>query len=355
VTPLAPPFAFPELASVGGRIGPEPEDFVVDEIPLYAASGQGAHLYARIEKRQWTTARLVRALSEVSGVKERDIGYAGLKDRQAVTTQWFSFPDVKEEDAQRWQLPDGTRVLELSRHNNKLRTGHLAGNRFRIRLVDVDPASHSALEPILQAIKERGLPNYYGRQRFGREGNSLDQALSWLQGKSRVKDRFLLKLLPSVIQAEGFNRYLLQRSELGFDKLLNGEVVRLEGSSKMFVVEDSDKELPRLLARDIHLTGPLFGPKMKAATGPALEFELRCLSGLGLSVEHLERMGERAPGARRDLVLYPRHFSFELGADASVVLVFELPAGAYATQVVGEFTRSDSSADVRDSHTQTDA
>lgn len=351
LTSFVPPLAFTELGAPGGRIGPEPEDFMVDEVPLYAASGEGAHLYVRVEKRLWTTARLVKALSQVSGIKDRDIGYAGLKDRNAVTTQWFSFPDVSIDAAKAWTLPEGVRVLEYSRHNNKLRTGHLAGNRFRITLVDAEHSDPAVLDALVAAIVREGLPNYYGRQRFGQGGDSLQQALDWVKGKTKVRDRFLLKLLPSVIQAEHFNRYLKARTELGLDKLLSGEVVRLNGSSKMFLVTDVAAEQPRLTARDIHLTGPLSGPKMKAAEGEALSLEQETLATLGLSPQDFERLGDRAPGARRDLLLLVESLRYTIEAPGRIVLEFSLPAGSYATQVLGEFTRN---ASVPDAQSQSD-
>jgi tRNA pseudouridine13 synthase len=339
LTSLVPPLAFAELTPIGGRIGPEPEDFRVDEVPLYPASGEGAHLYVQIEKRLWTTAKLVKALSEVSGVRDRDIGYAGLKDRYAVTTQWFSFPDVSIEAAKAWVLPEGVRALSFTRHNNKLRTGHLAGNRFRIRLVGVEHDEPSVVDALVAAIRQRGLPNYYGRQRFGKQRDSLQQAFDWIKGKARIRDRFLLKLLPSVIQAEHFNRYLQARAALGLDKVLPGEVVRLNGSSKVFLVEDAAAEQPRLTARDIHLTGPLCGPKMKAAEGPALALEQETLATLGLSAEEMAKLGDHAPGTRRDLVLLVESLRYVISAPKEVLLDFALPAGAYATQVIAEFTR----------------
>jgi tRNA pseudouridine13 synthase len=340
LTSFLPPLAFGDLTALGGRIGPEPEDFVVDEIPLYAASGEGAHLYVRIEKRLWTTARLVKVLSDVSSVRDRDIGYAGLKDKNAVTTQWFSFPELSIETGKGWSFPEGVRALEFTRHNNKIRTGHLFGNRFVIRLVDVERTEPEVLATLLDAIRRQGLPNYYGRQRFGQRGDSLQQALDWVKGKTRVRDRFLLKLLPSVIQAEHFNRYLHARIALGLDKLLPGEVVRLNGSGKMFVVTDAPTEQPRLAARDIHLTGPLSGPKMKAPESEALALEEQTLATLGLNAEDLARLGDHAPGARRDLVLYAEPMNATFSEPRTVTLEFSLPAGAYATQVIAEFTQN---------------
>jgi tRNA pseudouridine13 synthase len=311
----------------------------VDEIPLYAASGEGPHLYVRVRKRSLTTAQLLKQLARASRVPERDIGYAGIKDKHAVTTQWFSFPNSTEEQARSWQLPDGVEVLECSRHQNKLRTGHQAGNRFRIELVDVARPTEAVLEPLVRVLTEQGLGNYYGKQRFGQKGESLSQAVAWASGRLRVRDRFLAKFLPSVIQAEVFNRYLLARRALDLTNLLEGEVVRLANSSKMFVVEDPNAERPRLQERDLFQTGPIVGPKMKPAKAAALALEQAALAELGLDPAQLERLFSHAPGSRRDLLVFPQELSYELLEAGRVRLSFSLPSGAYATEVLAQFTQ----------------
>jgi len=338
-SPHEPAFATADLPGIGGRIGPDPADFRVDEVPAYVPTGEGEHLYVRVEKQSMTTPELVQQLARASGVEPRDIGYAGLKDKHAITSQWLSLPGRARPVAE-WQLPETVRVLETSRHNNKLRTGHLNGNRFRIRLVDVQGTAE-ATETLKQALLERGLPNYFGAQRFGRGGENLGRALGWLRGGGKARlSSFLLKLYPSVAQSELFNRYLSRRRELGLAQLFVGEVVRLEGSSATFVVEDAERELARLHKREIHLTGPLPGPKMRAANGQPLELERRVATEIELTEVAEATLGKFAPGARRDLVVFPEHFEISAPSSDQLELSFVLPAGSYATVLVREFTRA---------------
>ncbi len=343
-TPLAPPFATAELPRVGGRIGDALEDFRVDEIPAYRPSGSGEHWYVHVEKRGMTTPDLVRAIARAAGVTERDIGYAGLKDRHGVTTQWLSLP-ARAPAPESWELPKEARVLDVSRHGNKLRTGHLLGNRFRIVLVEVPEGGEHRAKAVVERLSERGLPNAFGNQRFGRDGDNLGRALAWLEGGGRTRlSAFLYKLYPSVVQAEVFNRYLVLRGAEGLDRTLRGDVVRLEGSHATFVVEDAERETTRLLARDIHLTGPIPGPKMRKAAGRALELEQQVLAELGVTEAMLEALGRSAPGARRDLVVPIRDLVLTPLDPARLALEFSLPAGSYATVLIRELTREDSTA-----------
>lgn len=335
-----PPIAYPELAPTGGRVGPEPEHFVVDEVPLYAASGKGEHQYLQIEKRLLTTPDLARRLAKAAGVHDRDIGYAGLKDKHAVTTQWFSVQS-KRELSPDLDLGPGVRVRTVTRHDNKLRTGHLLGNRFTITLLGVDEAAPARARAIAERLRHDGLPNYFGAQRFGHGGRNLNDALAWLKSGARGRNRFEQKLFPSVVQAELFNRYLSARVALGARQLIEGEIVRLEGSGAMFRVDDLAKEQPRFDARDLHLTGPLLGPKMRPAAATALALEQRLTAELGLDEAMLGALGQHAPGARRDLFapladLELREVTGE--SQRALALSFTLPAGGYATEVLRQLT-----------------
>jgi tRNA pseudouridine13 synthase len=335
-----PPVAHPELPPVGGRVGPDPEDFVVDELPAYAHSGKGEHQYLRAQKRILTTPELVRRVARACGVNERDVGYAGLKDKHAVTSQWLSVC-TKTPLGTELDLGPGAKVLEVTRHDNKLRTGHLLGNRFAITLVGVHEQALERAEAIAALLREQGLPNYFGAQRFGYGGRNLPDAIAWLSRGGRARGRFEQKLFPSVAQAEVFNRYLTARLALGRGQLLDGEVVRLEGAGAMFRVEDVAQEQPRLAARDLHLTGPLPGPKLRPAAGTALALEERCAAELGLDPACLEALGRHAPGTRRDLFVPLRDLSLERVTDRSepaLRLVFTLPAGGYATEVLRQLT-----------------
>jgi len=339
------PFATADLPGVGGQIGPELEDFQVDEIPAYLPSGAGDHVYVRLRKRGLTTQSAVALLARAAVVKERDIGHAGMKDKHAVTTQWFSLPRTPLAP-ERWSLPVGLELLEASRHVNKLRTGHLAGNRFTIALTGVDNAALVRARAILDRLSQSGMYNYFGQQRFGMRGDNMTRALAWLRGQERVakhQARFLSKLYPSVIQSEVFNRYVVLRIAHGLGSLLPGEVVRLEGTGSMFVVEDPEREASRLAARDIRLTGPLTGPKMLRAQRSARELEERAVREAGLEPADIDALGRHVPGARRDLVVFPAKTDVTWQGDR-LVISFELPAGSYATVLVREVTRAESAS-----------
>jgi tRNA pseudouridine13 synthase len=339
--PLEPPVMDGELPHIEAHIGPAPEDFVVDEVPLYPHSGEGEHCYVRVEKRGFTTPAMLRAITRAAGVDERDVGYAGLKDKHAVTRQWLSLP-AKARPPAEWQLPEDIRVLEHTRHSNKLRTGHLLGNRFRITLDAPDTSALETASAIAETLRARGLYNYFGGQRFGRRGDGLGQAIAWLRagGKTHGVPRFLGKLYPSVIQAEVFNRYFSARRALGLDRLLAGEVVRLDGAGAMFSVEDPEREAPRLTSGDIHLTGPIFGPKARPASQDAAALERAVIEELGLSGAALEQLGRLAPGTRRDLIAPVTDLSLSWAAVGRLAVEFSLPSGSYATEVIRQFTHS---------------
>lgn len=335
-----PPVLEPELPPVGGRVGPEPEDFQVDELPAYAASGQGEHQYVLARKRLLTTPELVRRLARACGVNERDVGYAGMKDKYAVTTQWLSV-STKTQLTTALDLGPGVELLQVTRHDNKLRTGHLLGNRFTITLVGVHEQALERARAIADGLRREGLPNYFGAQRFGHAGRNLTDAISWLRRGARGRNRFEQKLFPSVVQSELFNRYLSARLALGARQLLEGEIVRLEGAGAMFRVEDVAAEQPRLDARDLHLTGPMLGPKLRPAAGRALELEQRITAELGLDPALLDALGRHAPGARRDLFAPLKDLSIEAArdrAEPALRLSFSLPAGGYATEVLRQLT-----------------
>ena len=337
-----PPVAYPELPPIGGRIGPEPEDFQVDEVPLYAASGKGEHQYVHVRKRLLTTPELVRRLARAAGVHDRDVGYAGLKDKHAVTTQWLSL-QTKTALAPGLELGPGAEILSVTRHDNKLRTGHLLSNRFSITLVGVHADAAQRASTIVERLRQDGLPNYFGAQRFGHGGRNLADGLRFLARGGRSRNRFEQKLLPSVVQSELFNRYLSARSGLGRTRLIAGEVVRLEGAGAMFRVEDVAQEQPRLDARDLHLTGPMLGPKMRPAAGEALALEQQLCGELGLDEATLGTLGRLAPGTRRDLFAPLVDLSVEVATERgepALRLAFTLPAGGYATEVIRQLTHA---------------
>ncbi|MBN2192976.1 MAG: tRNA pseudouridine(13) synthase TruD [Polyangiaceae bacterium] len=337
-TPRVPPRRFAGTPPVAAGISPEAEDFVVEELPAFPATGTGEHWLLNVRKRELTTAALLHELAKAAGVAERDLGHAGMKDRHAVTTQWVTVP-ARGRPPETWVLPEAISVLSAARHESKLRTGHLAGNRFRITLVGVAADGLARARELLDAIATGGLPNYFGAQRFGREGNNLAESVAWLEAGAPARGkrtRMLRKLYPSVVQSEIFNRYLERRSTLGLDRLLQGDVVRLEGRRAVFLVEDPEVEQPRLAARQIHLTGPMVGPKMRAASGVPHELETTALAELCLGERALDSLARLVDGTRRDLLLWPEELTAEAARDHRLTVTFVLPPGGYATQVLRE-------------------
>ena len=338
--PFEPPLGTPERAGLGGVVHPVPEHFVVDEIPAYLPCGEGAHWYVRIQKRGLNTQDAVRRIADAAGVERRAMGVAGQKDKHAVTTQWVSVPG-EGADPETWPQIDAVTVLEVSRHGNRLKTGHVKGNGFALTFSDLPEGWEAAFEATINDIMNSGLPNYFGPQRFGTGLRNLDAALEWTRKGMRDRShnaRFKNRLYPSVLQSDVFNRYLNVRIA-DERRLIDGEVVRLDGSKAVFVVEDAAAELHRLDERDIHLTGPLFGPKARAPRGEPLVWEVDAVATLGLEPTTKKRLSKSAPGARRDLLVIPEDLRYERVDNSTAVLRFALPAGSYATQLAREFTR----------------
>ena len=316
-----------------------PEDFVVDEIPAYEASGTGGHTFVHLEKRVRTTEELARALARAAEVRAADVGYAGRKDRHAVTTQWFSVPGLDPARALALELPDA-RVLAARPHEHKLRTGHLRGNRFRITLHAVTPEDARAAGARLEGFATRGLPNHFGRQRFGREGDNAAQGLAILRGELRLRDRRKARFLVSALQSAVFNEALRLRP-LPLDEVELGDVAVVEGSGGLFVVEDLARESERAARFEISATGPLFGARSgkrdPAPTGRPSEREARALAGFGLDPAALPTppRGLRLPGGRRPVRIRAADAAWEF-RDGDLVLVFTLPPGSYATVLLSE-------------------
>lgn len=336
------PFDHADLDATGGHIGPDPEDFLVDELPLYAASGQGDHWYVRLRKREATTIELRDAVAEAAGVAAGDVGYAGMKDKHAVTTQWLSVPAQRSRPPEAWQLPPAFQVLEVSRHNNKLRVGHLEGNRFEIRLVGLSARAPERLGQFFERLIEQGLTNYFGAQRFGKGQQNLEGALAGLRrGRLGPRAGTRGRFLASVIQSEVFNRYAIERVAMGRGRVLAGDVLRFRDGRSVFTVEDPEREQPRLDRGELRLTGPMVGPKMKASAGEPHRLERAALDALGLDDATLRALGQFAPGTRRDLLLWPSELRQEPAPGGGVTVSFTLPAGAYASLVIRTLTRRD--------------
>ena len=322
----------------GGAFKLVPEDFEVEELPAYLPSGEGEHLYLWVEKRGRDTREVVKALGAALGVDEGDVGVAGMKDRQAITRQLLSVPARAEPRLGDFAL-EGVSVLWSKRHGNKLRTGHLRGNRFRLRLRGVRDVG--AARETLSRLAARGLPNYFGDQRFGREGDNADFGRLLVLGQRlpRRPDKFQRKLYLSAFQSRLFNRALVERLRAGtFDTALAGDVLRREDSGGLFVCEAPEVDVPRVAAFEVSPAGPLFGPKMTAAAGSVAEAEARLLVAEGVTLEDFRRGGDETQGTRRPYRVRLGATSLEVEGE-DVVLAFELPKGSYATEVLHELLK----------------
>jgi tRNA pseudouridine13 synthase len=338
-----PPLVTADLPGIGGRIKAVPEDFEVEEVPAYQPSGQGGFLYLWVEKRGIGAEYFVRQVARRLGIATSEVGTAGLKDRHAVTRQMVSVPDQVEDRL--GQLDgDGIRVLSVSRHGNKLRPGHLHGNRFRILIRDPDAAAAERLEPLLQRLRSHGLANFYGPQRFGRQGETLHLGLELLRGQSPpVRNPFLRKLALSAAQSALFNHYLGTRLTDGLlRRVLAGDVMAKWPFGGIFVAQDIEREQARLDAREIVPAGPIFGRKMFRAAGEAAAREEQVLRDAQLSVSAFGGFGKLLSGTRRHSLVYCDDLAAQVESEG-VRLSFTLPAGSYATVLLREIAKSDHS------------
>ena len=333
------PWQPPLCATIKGQ----PEDFRVEELPATLPEGEGEHVWLEIEKRLMNSEDVAVWLGRESGVGRGRVSYAGRKDRQAVTRQWFSVqcPPESEPDwsarAEAWtsRQDDGPaagwmRVRQVARHARKLRTGHLAGNRFEIRLEGVE-GDRSAAESILAAIRDGGIPNYFGPQRFGRD--NLAKARAWLGGGRPPRSRNQRSLLLSAARSAIFNAVLSERVRRGdWDRLVPGDVANLEGSGSVFAVPEVDAELEvRARRLDIHPTGPLWGKGEMQTDADVRALEVAVAAREPALAEGLEKADVKV--ARRALRMVPGVVEWRWEGE-DLLLTLELSAGEYATGIL---------------------
>ena len=398
IDPLHQPAAVARLegehGGLGGKIKVEPEDFRVEEIPLVRPTGRGEFAYIQIEKRETSTFDALLFLSKAAKVSERRIGYAGLKDSRAVTTQYMTLPKVPPERVANL-VQARMRVLTATRHESPLRIGHLKGNRFTIRIRDVDPARIPHARRVLERLVARGMPNAYGEQRFGVrwDGHLLGRAMvlgDWerlmghLLGEPSPRERSqrirsareaydrgdleaARQIFPmrhrtekkalstlarggspkeafeqvasgprriwlSAWQSYIFNRVLDQRVREGtYDRLLEGDIAWLHGSGASFPVRDAAAEAPRAASGAASPTGPLAGYDLRQPTGEPLRIEHALMEQEGVDLESFRAPHCRARGLRRALRIPIKEASLEAEGPTDVVVRFVLPPGAYAT------------------------
>ena len=394
------PYLTSDIPGIGGTIKESPEDFLVEEIPSYLPCGSGEHCYLTIEKQGISTLEAIRRIAQCLKVPERDIGYAGMKDAVGVTRQTISIQWITPEKALSLEL-GGVTVISAIRHSNKLKLGHLKGNRFRIVIRGISTAAAQRVPAILEILGKRGVPNYFGYQRYGAQGNShligaamlrrdwqecvdrligdpdavrdegwsaaisayrqgvLDEALRIFPGHCRserdVLQRLvarpgayekafsavhprLKKLYLSAAQSFLFDQAVARRIE-HIDEVMAGDLACKHVNGACFLVEDVAAETERAAAFEISASGPMFGCKMKRPEGAAQELEHEILEQAGLDLLLFDLPGGlRMEGERRPLRVPAGDLTWSASGDA-VTVEFTLPKGSYATSLLREITK----------------
>jgi tRNA pseudouridine13 synthase len=344
--PLSPPpLLTSDLPGIGGRMKQTPEDFEVEEIPAYEPSGQGEFLYLWVEKRDMGAEYFFRQIAKRLDIPLSEVGAAGMKDRQAVTRQMISVPSLAQDRLHQIE-GDGIRLVKVSRHSNKLRPGHLHGNRFRILIRNVNSTNH--LPALIERLRDSGLPNYYGPQRFGRDGETVQLGLALLRGqssqaipkKSRRLSPWLRRLALSAAQSALFNHCLGVRLSGGlFRRVLPGDVMTKWPYGGIFVAEDVGREQVRFDARETVTTGPMFGRKMYETKADARQREDSVLAEAGLTPDSFRGFGNLLQGTRRKNLVYLDDLQVSEETEG-IRLCFSLPAGSYATVLLREFMKN---------------
>jgi tRNA pseudouridine13 synthase len=340
---------------------PSPERFLVEEIPAYAPAGEGTHTFLFVEKSGLTTFDAIAAVAAAVGVAARDVGYAGLKDKQATTRQWLSinvatlkgppFPPAigpaGEGPAVPYPIGPGLTILAAARHPHKLRLGHLRGNRFEVVLTgSASDDDLAALRARFEELAARGVPNRYGEQRFGADAGNASRGLDLLRGARHERDKRKRKLMLSALQSAVFNRALELRATRGaLTAVIPGDVLKKTDTGGLFVSTEPEVDQRRVDAGELVPTAPLPGGReIEPPPGtPARALEDEAIAAVGATREDFARGGRDLPGARRPVLLrladaaFCEEASAHLGTRA-VRLRFTLPAGGYATVVVSSLT-----------------
>jgi len=329
-----------------------PRDFTVEEIPLYDFSGEGEHLVLKVRKKELTTWEMLDILSAHLGIKRRDIGYAGLKDKHAMTIQYLSLMATHEEKLADFTHPQ-IKILDRVRHNNKIRIGHLKGNRFALRFKKVLGIQKEMLDSVLDWVEAEGMPNYFGHQRFGHFGDNWEEGKKIVTGTLKMRDRRNREFLVSAYQSYLFNGWLSRRIELckllegfseteveglmklpvgalsevkrqaAFFKILSGDVLMHYPYGRVFYAEDLMAESLRFFERDISPSGCIPGKKVKRSEGVARQIEEPFDAEISES------------GSRRYAWVFPAQLTRKyLPERAHYELGFFLPKGSYATVLV---------------------
>jgi tRNA pseudouridine13 synthase len=326
-----------DLPGIGGRIKDHPEDFVVEEIPLYDFSNRGNFAFLLLEKTNLSTLELVDLIRKQLNLGDEEVGLAGWKDKRAITRQWVSVPRDKVTERRLEQLAgDGIQTVEQRSHSHKLRTGHLLGNRFSILIRQANTEAENMTQAIIQQLHTRGLPNFYGPQRFGASGKNPEKGLALLLGQYRLRSVRKRKLLVSSYSSLLFNLTLKKRMEQNlFAKLLPGDIAKKHDTGGIFLVSDPEKEQPRADRLEISATGPIWGKKMKRAGDAAAALEEEILSSQGLTPDVFRQQ----PGSRRSLRIALKEVNV-CQEKEGLRLEFFLPKGSYATVLLDEIMKA---------------
>ena len=337
LTPL--PLAAGDLPGIGGVLKARPEHFVVEELLPYQACGQGEHVYITFRRSGWNTADAARSIQDRLALNRSDVGWGGRKDKTAVVVQTLSFRcglNRPLDDIRKALAELSFEIMDITRHGNKIKTGHVAANRFTIVVSQPGPEALLRSLSIAERLKQTGVPNYYGPQRFGHRLQNIQRGFSLLSaGKRARKDPFMV----SVVQSALFNIWLKQRMETGtFRQLVDGDVVKKTDTGGMFTVEDLSVDTRRFKAGEIVFTGPIFGFKMRPALRAAGEREAALLEQFDLTPDDFRAL--RAPGSRRPAILQLADLTVA-EVEEGLQFSFTLPSGAYATTVMREFMQND--------------
>ena len=331
---------------------PTPRDFIVNEVPLYEFSGDGEHLILYIRKKNLTTQEMIKKIASYLSLSQHDVGYAGLKDKNAMTMQYISIP-FKFQDKIKDFNNENIKIISTNRHNNKIKIGHLKGNHFKIRLKQVFNIQKDKLNSTIKWIKQSGMPNYFGHQRFGNDGDNWKDGLAIIEGKKKFKDRKINKFLINSYQSYLFNQWLSKRVEisilldkfsekevekifnlneddlknikkqLNFFKILDGDLMMHYPNGKVFEFENIEDETKRFKNFEISPTGLLSGERVLKSKSVAKTFE----SEFETTIDQF--------GARRFAWIKVEDIVSKYVLDkAQYELSFFLPKGAYATILI---------------------
>jgi tRNA pseudouridine13 synthase len=337
------------LTGIGGILRKELSDFLVEEIPAYEPCGFGEHTYFRVEKRGISTMMLIKEIAQKLQLPTKAISSAGLKDKYAVARQTLCIHNIPPDIIKRLPMEKAT-VLWVSRHTNKLRTGHLRGNHFTIRIRKVEPDACTLAAPILETLARRGVPNGYGTQRFGNRGDNhligeylLRNDRKNLAAHGIRRPNFRLRnLFISAYQSYLFNQYLTIRMQNNtMDDIVIGDIARKEDTGGLFTVEDAVVDSNRVKVWEISPTGPIYGYKMMKASANAGELETALLADNNLVLESFRPV--KAKGSRRPLRYRPGNLTWQQEDNDTLTVSFTAPKGSFATILLDELMKTSGS------------